>query len=254
LAIAVLSVRSALKGDKALHEFHEEVKKAKAFDFGRLIVRSFHKAEASLDALLDFDHTAVAAAIPPHGGPGDRQLLKALQHKTILLSGRQENTGFLKFLFNAGELSVEYSPISVAILYLTRSELIVCLASADVVTGGASTAEIQRVPLKNVVDVTLEAASRRIGSAGNERLFREYERVVRNNPSPEILSLEKSVRVVRADGPDLVLPAGDPVYRRGARKIVDAAQEDRFSHIAREISRRIADAKAAAAGGLHQEL
>ena len=112
---------------------------------------------------------------------------------------------------------------------------------------------IRRIPLEKVAAVTLEPASRRIGRTGNERLFNEYERVVRNNPSHEILAMERSFRVAKADGEDLVLPAGDPVYRRASRQFPDAWDGDCFSRAAREVSRRVAEAKAAAEGEARPE-
>lgn len=253
LAIAILSARKALRGDKPLLEFHDEVKRAKNFDFANLILRSFRKAETSLDSLLDFGQAGPAASGSNTGSPEDEALLEALQPKAVLLSGRREGAEFLKFLFDGRALIVEYSPIAVAVLYLTRSELIVYLASAGLVTGDVGTEEIRRIPLENVAAVTLEPASRRIGRTADERLFNEYERVVRNNPSHEILAMERSFRVAKADGEDLVLPAGDPVYRRASRQFPDAWEGDRFSRAASEVSRRIAEAKAAAEGEARPE-
>ncbi len=253
LAIAILSVRRALRGDKPLLEFHDEVKRAKNFDFANLILRSFQKAEISLDSLLDFNQEGPAASGSNAGSPEDEALLEALQPKAVLLFGRRDGAEFLKFLFDGQALIVEYSPVAVAVLYLTRTELIVYLASAGIVTGDVGTEEIRRIPLEKVAAVTLEPASRRIGRTGNERLFNEYERVVRNNPSHEILAMERSFRVARADGEDLILPAGDPVYRRASRQFPDAWEGDCFSRAAREVSRRVAEAKAAAEGEARPE-
>ena len=182
LAIAILSVRRALRGDKPLLEFHDEVKRAKNFDFANLILRSFQKAEISLDSLLDFNQEGPAASGSNTGSPEDEALLEALQQKAVLLFGRRDGAEFLKFLFDGQALIVEYSPVTVAVLYLTRTELIVYLASAGIVNGDVGTEEIRRIPLEKVAAVTLEPASRRIGRTGNERLFNEYERVVRNIP------------------------------------------------------------------------
>ncbi len=248
LAIAILSVRKAFRGDIPLLEFHDEVKRAKNFDFANLILRSFRKTENSLNSLLDFGQTGPAPSGSNTGSPEDKALLEALQPKAVLLFGRQEGAEFLKFIFDGHALVVEYSPIWVAVLYLTRTELIVYLASAGLVTGDVGTEEVRRIPLENVAAVTLEPASRRIGRTADERLFNEYERVVRNNPSHEILAMERSFRVAKADGEALILPAGDPVYRRASRQFPDAWEGDRFSRAAREVSRRIAEAKAAAEG------
>jgi hypothetical protein len=248
LAIAILSVKRALRGDKPLLEFHDEVKRAKNFDLANLTLRSFRKAEIGLDSLLDFNQAGPAASGSDTRSPEDEALLKALQQKAVLLFGRRENAEFLKFLFDGQALIVEYSPIAVAVLYLTRTELIVYLASAGIVTDDVGTEEIHRIPLEKVVSVTLEPASRRIGRTENERLFQEYERVIRNNPTHEILAMERTIRVAKADGEALILPAGDPVYRGASRQFPDAWEGDRFSRAAREVSHRIAEAKAAAEG------
>jgi hypothetical protein len=253
LAIAILAVRRALRGDKPLLEFHDEVKRAKNFDFANLILRSFRKAETSLNSLLDFGQVGPAASSSTTGSTEDEALLEALQPKAVLLSGRHEGAEFLKFLFDGHALIVEYSPVAVAVLYLTRTELIVYLASAGIVRGDLGAEEIRRIPLENVGAVTLEPASRRIRRAGNERLFHEYERVIRNNPTHEILAMERSIRVANADGEDLILPAGDPVYRGSSRQLPDAWEGDRISRAARQVSRRIAEAKAAAEGEARPE-
>ncbi len=253
LAIALLSVRKAFRGDKPLLELHDEVKRAKNFDFENLVLRSFRQTETSLDSLLCLERAGAAASGPDAGTSGDKALLGALQQKAILLYGRQESAEFLKFLFDGNALVVEHSPMRAAVLYLTGTELIVYLASANIVRGDTAGEEIRRIPLQQVLAVTLEPASRRIARTGNERLFQEYERVIRNNPSHEILLMERSIRVAKADGEVLVLPAGDPVYQRSSRRFPDAWEEDRFSRAACEISRRIAEAKAAAEAGLHTE-
>ena len=149
---------------------------------------------------------------------------------------------------------IEYSPVSVAILYLTKRELIVYLASADILKGEVSAGEIRRIPLQKVVEVTMEPVSRRIVRTGNERRFLEYERVIKNNPSHELAATERSIRVAKADGQDLILPAGDPLYRRGKRWNADAGEGDRFTRIASQVSRRIEETNRAAEGELPQNL
>jgi len=254
LAISALFFRMTLRGDKPLLEFHDEVKKAKSSDFANVLIQSFRKTETALNNLLDF-HQAGPVAMGPDGfGPEDRQLLEALSRKAVLLFGRQGETEFLKFLFNGTSLVIEYSPISVAVLYLTKRELIAYLASADILKGEVSAGEIRRIPLQKVAGVTMEPVSRRIVRTGNERLFLEYERVIKNNPSHELAATERSIRVAKADGQDLILPAGDPLYWRGKRWNADADEGDRFTRIASEVSRRIEEAKRAAEGELPQNL
>ena len=254
LGISALFFRMTLSGDKPLLEFHDEVKKAKSFDFANVLIQSFRETETALNNLLDFDRAGPVAMGSDGFGPEDRQLLEALSRKAVLLFGRQGETEFLKFLFNGTSLVIEYSPVSVAVLYLTKRELIAYLASADILKGEVSAGEIRRIPLQKVVEVTMEPVSRRIVRTGNERLFLEYERVIKNNPSHELAATERSIRVAKADGQDLILPAGDPLYWRSKRWNADAGEGDRFTRIASEVSRRIEEAKRVAEGELPQNL
>ena len=64
LVIAGLLVRKALSGEKLLLEFHDEVKKAKDFDFANVLIRSFRKSGTALNNLLDFDRSSAVAACP----------------------------------------------------------------------------------------------------------------------------------------------------------------------------------------------
>ena len=249
----MLFFKLATRGDNPLLALHDEVKKAKSFDFANVLIQSFRKTETGLDNLLDFGQGAPVPIGSDAFCPEDGQLLEALKQKAVFLSGRLGDAAFLKFLFNGSSLIMEYSPISVAVLYLTKTELIVYRASADIVKGDGGAGEIRRIPLQKVVEVTMEPVSRRIARTENERLFLEYERAKSNNPSHEIFSLERSIRVSGADGPDLILPAGDPLYWRGRRQNADAWEEDRFSIAARAIGRGIEEAKRAAERELPQE-
>ena len=71
-----------LRGDKPLLEFHDEVKKAKSFDFANVLIQSFRKTETALNNLLDFDQAGPVAMGPDGFGPEDRQLLEALSRKS----------------------------------------------------------------------------------------------------------------------------------------------------------------------------
>jgi hypothetical protein len=254
LCAGAFFVVKALKSDKLLPESYDEVRKAKDFDFANVLIRSFRKTEAALNNLLDFDQAGPVVARSDALGPEDRQLLEALRKKAVFLFGPPESTEFLKFIFDGCALRFEYSPVSASVLYLTQRELIVYRANADLVKGEIGAEEITRIPLLTALDVTVEAVSRLIGRTGNECVFHEYERVIKNNPSHEMTCMERLLRVTKADGQDLVLPAGDPIYWRGNRRTADDGEGDRLSRIACEISRRIAGGKAAVESDLRAKL
>lgn len=124
--------------------------------------------------------------------------------------------------------------------------MIAYLASADIVRGTIEAEEVTRIPLQQVMNVTSEAVSRRTSRAENERLFLEYERVIKNDPSREMISVEQCVRITKMDGEDLLLPAGSPVYWRGKHQNAD----ERFARVAGEISRKAREARANGQGEL----
>ncbi len=132
-------------------------------------------------------------------------------------------------------------------MFLTRSDLIVYYASLDILKGDINQEEVKHILLKDVADVTIEPVRRCVHRIGNESLFQEYERIIRNNISNELVSLEHSIRVARNDGTDLFLPAGDPGYGSSLRQMKESREdsEDRFARIAQELSRRIREAKEA---------
>ena len=66
--------------------------------------------------------------------------------------------------------------------------------------------------------------------------------------------MERLIRVTKDDGHDLMLPAGDPSYGRSKRQSADDGEGDRLLSIAREISRKIRDAKASAESELRPKL
>ena len=82
---ALLFVRLAVRGDKPLSEYHDEVKKAKSFDFAKVLIQSFRKTETALNNLLDFDQADPAASASDGFCPEDRQLLEALRQKAVCL-------------------------------------------------------------------------------------------------------------------------------------------------------------------------
>ena len=247
LGCAAPVFRNALRAELPLLELHSELKRVKNLDFASLLVRSFHEIGTDLNKLLHFGQTGLITPDPNQPSSGEKNLIDILDGKYMILYGKHENNKFIKCLFAERTIEVEYSPILVAILFITRSALIVYYASLDVIEGEITQEEVKRILLKDVAGVTTEPVSRRMHRTGNERLFQEYERIVRNRRSNELMSVEHLIRVARNDGDDLFLPAGDPGYGSSIRRIREKREtlEARLASIADAISTKIREAKEA---------
>jgi hypothetical protein len=254
LAAATFLIVKALRSDSRLSDCYSEVGRAKRFDFASILVRSFKKTDTALDGLIDFEQPDPVALRLEASDARDRELLEELRRKAVFLSGQQGDAEYLKFYFDGVSLVFEHSPIAVTVLYLTSRELIAYLASADIVRGTVAAEEVRRVPLQKVIDVAAEPVIRRAGRIGNERLFHEYERVIKNNPSHEIVSAGQSMRISIAGGEDLIVPASPPDYWHVKRQGADTMEKESFGRIAREISQRARQARATAEGELRPEL
>ena len=246
-AVAALFVRSALMRDRRLRQLHAEVTKAKDFDFARLLVRSFRKTETGLDELLDIGQLGLPSFDPEAASPEDKGLLRTLTQKSVFLFCRNENKAAIRFILVGNKLVVEYSALSISILHLTRNALFIYYASADLQSGDITLENLERVPLSDVAEITLQTTKQRIHRSANDALFREYEKVIRNNLSNEIVSREYFIHVRKRDGQDLILPAGYPHYYSGRQRTFDndAEHGERFARAVQAISMRIDEARAA---------
>ena len=254
LALAAFLIVKALTNDKRLSDWHGELSRVKRNDFARVLVQSFHRTGAALSALRDFDQADPLTQSPEAAGPENEQLLEALATKAVFLHSQQGDSEYLKFYFDGSSLVFEHSPISVAVLYLSDEELIAYIATADIVRGTVAGEELRRIPLRKVIDVRAEPVCRSSGRAENERLFQEYERIIRNNPSNVVTSVAQRMRICVAGNEDFVLPASPPDYWHGRRPGAQAGENERFARIASEIARRARIARAGTESGLHPEM
>jgi hypothetical protein len=244
LSCAALLAVKALRSDRVLPQLHGELQKAKRLDFANILIRSFEKAETALFGLENLDQPEPVAQAQEARTPENRLLLEALGRKAVFFWGQAGEAEFMKFYFDGSSVVFEHSPVSVTVLYLTNTDLIAYFASADLVRGAVEAEEVRRIPLQKVLSVTAQTVRRHTARHGNERLFREFERVIKNNPSHEMIAIENVMRITEASGQELVFPAISPDYWRGKYRSSDAAEPDRLSHIAYEISRRVQEASA----------
>jgi hypothetical protein len=229
--------------------YYAAVKAAKVFDFDAVRRRSFNKTERSLESLLDFDAQDLLSLGAEFGGQSDG--LSALGRKSVFLCGREVagtpgGSRYLRFVRVGDSIVAEYSPIWVSILYLTRYEMIVYVANIDITRGDLLLEETSRVFLKDIVEIKTQSTSRRLKRFENLSLFRSYEKETKVTLEDEIVNREHAIRVTKTDGRHLDLPVGAPEYESGKQGILDSGREDegRFTRVAREIFKRINDAKA----------
>jgi hypothetical protein len=246
-----LFFKGSRSGNKFLR-YYDAVKAAKAFDFDAVRRRSFNKTERSLDSLLDFDAQDLLSLGAEFGDQSGTEGLSALGRKSVFLWGREAAAGaaggsrYLRFVRVGDAIVAEYSPIWVSILYLTRSEMIVYVANIDITRGDLLLEETSRVFLKDIVEIKTQSTSRRLKRFENLSLFRSYEKETKVKLEDEIVNREHAIRVTKTDGRHLDLPVGAPEYETGKQGILDSGRDDegRFTRVAREIFKRINDAKA----------
>jgi hypothetical protein len=244
------------QSNDSFQRYYEAVKVAKAYDFDTVRRRSFNKTERTLESLLDFDAQDLLSLDSDLGSNPPADDLVALGRKSVFLYGREIGSTpgtqrYLRFVRLGSSIIAEYSPIWVSILYLTRTELIVYVANIDITRGDLCLEETSRVFLKDIVEIKTQSTSRRLKRLENLALFKSYEKETKTKLEDEIVNREHAIRVTKTDGRHLDLPVGAPEYESGKRGILDSGKEDegRFTRVAREIFKRINDAKASAQDG-----
>lgn len=262
LIFGIYLVSAGVRSESTLKKYYDEVQKAKLYDFSKVLVRSFTRTEIDLDTLLDFDATDLVSIDPNAVPSANKDMMAELDRKSVFLFGR-ENSDRWRLLRVGGHVVLEYSPIFVSILYLTRSELIIYFADIDITRGDLQIEEINRAFLHEVVQITASSKSTRIKRAANEEIFNQFENLqnstaidgsthapwaryaTQSRQMDEIIYYEHEIRVSMTNGRTLSLPVGAPEYRSGKKGLLDETEEDedRFTRIAREIFKRINDAK-----------
>ncbi len=85
VGLAALIFRKVMRAERSLLKFHSEVKRVKNFDLASVLVRSFRKTGADPNSLLDFDHTGLATLDPEPVDSGNKDLVRTLAPKSIVL-------------------------------------------------------------------------------------------------------------------------------------------------------------------------
>jgi hypothetical protein len=228
-----------------LSEYYEDLKRIKQSDFVSVLKRSFQKTETDIDGLLNFQAQDIDL-VNLREVTADQDVVNKLLDKSVFLTGKKSDSKYLKFVLVNKNLNVEYSPIFVSILYLTKTDLIVYFADIDLSRGDLLIEEVNRLFLKDIVEVTISSKSDRIKRGDNKDLFVKYEKATKDRLPDEIVYREHAIRVTKTDGRSFSLPVGAPEYRSGKEGILDSEyeDEDKFARVAREIFKRITDAKA----------
>lgn len=143
-------------------------------------------------------------------------------------------------------VDVEFTPIRVSILFLAKTELIVYFADVDITRGDLMTEEVGRVFLKDVVEIRSGSSTSRVSRAEHSTVFREIERMLKRKLPNEIVEQDYSIIISKTDGGKMSLPVGAPSYQIGDKGVLDSndQEDNRYIRVAREIFRRINDAKA----------
>lgn len=103
---------------------------------------------------------------------------------------------------------IEYSPIFVSILYLTKNELIIYCAYVDITRGDLLVEEVNRFFLKDIVEITSTAETSRFKRSEATELFALYEKVFKYSLPNEMAIIYHFLRVTMTDGRYQNLPIG----------------------------------------------
>jgi hypothetical protein len=249
LGVGIFLFYRGAKSTDSFTKYYEAVKVAKGYDFEAILKRSFTKSETPLESLLDFDAQDLMALDPDLPRPPREDLLTALDRKSVFLYGRargEEGSTYLRWVRVGDRIKTEYSPIYISILYLTRTELIAYFANLDITRGDLILEETSRVFLKDVVEIRTRSESTRYKRVENELFFKNYEKQTEQQISDEIVRRDHVIRVTKTDGGHIDLPGGAPDYESGRTGMLDrvGGEDERFTRVAREIFKRINDAKA----------
>jgi hypothetical protein len=248
LVISASTFVWAFNADGGFWKLYEELTRAKNKDFVTVLTRSFKKTETSLDSLVDFDPKDLISLDPQDASSSERDLVQSLAPKSVFLRGSRARAEHMQFLKIKDRIVLEYSPVHVSVLYLTRTDLIVYFANIDLTKGDLRVEEFNRLFLRDVVEITNASSTTRYQRAGNEQLFDKFEKAHKMNLQSELVVREHTIRITKKDGRSIDLPVGAPEYLDGARGTLDGDDDDgsRFSRVAREVFKRINDAKSAA--------
>jgi hypothetical protein len=246
MAIAYVIGKSINQNGATIDTQYKKMLAIKNNDFMKIFLSSFTKTGARSKQLLDFE---IRGTMFNHAYayPADSQkceTLRLLSRKAVFLFGQDKIDSKLRFVISNSQVVAEYSPISIAILYLTKDELIIYSATLDIVEGELQTEDISHIRLQDIVDVSSTASIKRMRSFTNTEIVRKYQRAT-NTRVNEIACRQQKIRITKIDGLSLLLPVGSPEYSSIRKGTLDSnPYADYLAYISHNIIRRINDARA----------
>jgi hypothetical protein len=234
-----------------LRRLYAAFKRARNDDFIRVLLRSWARTDLDIETFVDLPTQQHVAHDPSRISDLERLQLEAVTPKALFLVGQQGDTEprHTRIMNVAGQSVLEYSPILVSILYLTRTELIVYTAHVDVTKGDLLLEQLHRVFLKEITEVTMTFTTERFVREANSTLFTKYEKVMKTTLEEGLFSVNHAIQVAKRNGQLLKFLSSAPQYRRGEQSVLDHSpyEADPFRFVARRISQAIQNANEPAA-------
>jgi hypothetical protein len=246
IAMANVISNSINRNSALIDSQYKKMRAIKNNDFAKIFLTSFTKTGAHCKQLLDFDITGTMFS-HPCAYPANSQkceMLRLLSKKAVFLFGQDKLDSTLRFVVSNAQVIAEYSPISIAVLYLTRDELIIYSVTLDIIEGELQTEDIYHIRLQDIVDVSSTSSIKRMKSLTNTEVIRKYQKAT-NTSANEIAYRQQKIRITKIDGLSLLLPVGSPEYSSIRQGALDGnAYTDYLARISHDIIRRINDARA----------
>jgi hypothetical protein len=245
IAIANVISISINQNSLLIYTQYKRVQAVKNNDFIRIFIGSFTKTGVHSKQLLDFEikGTTFNRPNPQLSDAEKSDTMRLLCKKAVFLFGQDRIDSKLRFVVSNAKVVAEYSPISIAILYLTKDELIVYSSTFDIIEGELQTEDIYHIRLKDVVDVSSTSSIKRMRSYINTEIVKKFQTATNTNVT-EIACRQQKIRITKTDGFSLFLPVGPPEYTSARKGSLDGnGYTDQLTHISHAIIQRINDAR-----------
>jgi hypothetical protein len=246
IAIANVISNSINQNSALIDAQYKRVQAVKNSDFVKIFLGSFTKTGAHSKQLLDFEIRGTMFNRPyPHLSDAQKSdTMRLLSKKAVFLFGQDRIDSRLRFVVLNAKVVAEYSPISIAVLYLTKDELIVYSVTLEIIEGELQTEDIYHIRLQDIVDVSSASSIKRMRSLTNIEIVNKYKKATNTNVN-EIACRQQKIRITKTDGFSLFLPVGPPEYSSARKGTLDGnAYTDDLTHISHDIIQRINDARA----------
>ena len=186
-----------------------------------MLLRSVAKTQMDPRNFAALPNSCQVQFDPSDFSPDEQDLFEALKPKALFLVGRQSDEGYTRFMGVGGQLVMEYSPILVSIVYVTRSELIVYSANIDITKGDLLLEQVNRLFLRDVAEITTSSATERFARTANAAMFTKYEKAMKTTLETDMIRVRHTIQVVRRNGQVLPVLSSAPQYRAGEESVLD---------------------------------